>query len=152
MDFGPTMIRAGSRGYWIKSATAPELIDAVRLAAAGGASFHPQALHAALAAAGAEATPPTAGDAAGPAEETGLSPREREVLALVGRGWSNREIAARLYLSEKTVRNHLANARGKLGLANRTQLALWAVLKGLSPLAPPAGSGPSGRGGGKGGL
>ncbi|MFD8494474.1 AAA family ATPase [Amycolatopsis sp. NPDC059657] len=61
-----------------------------------------------------------------------LTPREREVLALLGDGRSNREMASELVLSERTIETHVANVLGKLGLANRTQAAAWAATHGLT--------------------
>jgi DNA-binding NarL/FixJ family response regulator len=62
-----------------------------------------------------------------------LTPREREVLGLVAQGASNREIAETLVVSERTARTHVSAILGKLGLASRTQAALWAVREGLAP-------------------
>ena len=56
-----------------------------------------------------------------------LTEREKEVLALVGQGASNKEIATALFITERTARTHVSNILGKLGLASRTQAALWAV-------------------------
>jgi DNA-binding NarL/FixJ family response regulator len=73
-----------------------------------------------------------------------LTPRELEVLGLVGRGRANKEIAAELSISERTARTHVSNVLRKLGLASRTQAALWAVREGLVHIgsdqkAPPGG-------------
>lgn len=65
-----------------------------------------------------------------------LTARERETVALVATGMANREVAERLVVSERTVESHVRNALGKLGLANRTQLAAWAVETGLRGRAP----------------
>ena len=62
-----------------------------------------------------------------------LTDREKEVLALVGRGLANKEIAYELGITERTARTHVSNILGKLGLASRTQAALWAVERGLVP-------------------
>ena len=62
-----------------------------------------------------------------------LTPREREILVLVAQGRSNREIARILLISERTARTHVSNVLTKLGLASRTQAALWAVREGLVP-------------------
>ena len=62
---------------------------------------------------------------------TALTPREREVAALVAEGLSNAEIARRLVLSEGTVANHLAHIMRRLGAGNRVQVAVWAVKQGL---------------------
>jgi non-specific serine/threonine protein kinase len=61
----------------------------------------------------------------------GLTPRERQVAALFAQGKSNREIAAALVLSERTITTHVANVLSKLGFSSRTQIAAWAVEKGL---------------------
>ena len=61
----------------------------------------------------------------------GLTPRERQVAALVAQGKSNREIAEELVLSERTVENHVGNILSKLGFGSRAQIAAWAVEKGL---------------------
>ncbi len=66
-----------------------------------------------------------------PADE--LTPREREILALVARGNSNQEIAAELVISERTARTHVSNILRKLDLRSRTQAALWAREHGLAP-------------------
>ena len=69
---------------------------------------------------------------------TALTPREREVAALVAEGCSNGEIARRLYISTKTASVHVSNILAKLGMTSRTEVAAWAVRTGLAP---------SGRGG-----
>ena len=69
---------------------------------------------------------------AGPFES--LTPRELSVLTCIARGRSNKEIAAKLTLAEKTVKNHVSNLLSKLGLQSRMQAALWAVQKGWAKL------------------
>ena len=64
---------------------------------------------------------------AGPPRPGGLSKREAEIVGLVAEGLTSRQIAARLYLSERTVENHIDHVLGKLGLRNRTQIATWAL-------------------------
>jgi DNA-binding NarL/FixJ family response regulator len=69
-----------------------------------------------------------------PAEEAPAEPlteRERDVLRLLGKGHSNKEIAAALFITERTARTYVSNILGKLGLASRTQAALWAVEQDL---------------------
>lgn len=63
-----------------------------------------------------------------------LTPREREIFFLIASGLGNREIARSLYISDKTVKNYVTVIRKKLGLANRTQIALFAIRHGLLPL------------------
>ena len=65
-----------------------------------------------------------------------LTPREREVAALVARGLSNRAIARELVITEATAERHLGNVFAKLGLASRAQLAVWALEHGLAPRRP----------------
>ena len=67
-----------------------------------------------------------------------LSRREREVAALVAEGLTDREIARRLFIAERTAEGHVAQIRNKLGFDNRTQVASWATRQGLSPGASPA--------------
>jgi non-specific serine/threonine protein kinase len=77
----------------------------------------------------------TAG-AGGPAAEGGLSPREREVAALVAQGLTNRQIAARLVVTERTAATHVEHILGKLALTSRVQIGLWAAAHGLVPPTP----------------
>jgi DNA-binding NarL/FixJ family response regulator len=111
-------VRAGAAGYVYKDVDPPALVAAIRSVHAGHVLLHPDVAR--LLAAG-EAQP------AG----TRLTAREREVLAEVARGRSNREIARALSVSEKTVKTHVSAILGKLGVADRTQAALAAVRSGL---------------------
>ncbi|HTJ32295.1 MAG TPA: response regulator transcription factor [Dactylosporangium sp.] len=111
-------LRAGAEGYLLKDLGAAELADAVRLAHRGVAP-----LDAAVARRLAAALPDDA-----PAE---LTARELEILRLVATGATNREIAARVYLSEGTVKNHVSRILGRLGLRDRTQAAVYARDRGL---------------------
>jgi len=118
-------LRAGAHGYLLKDRPAREIADAVRLAHSGVVQFD-SAAAARLASAlsrPAAATPP-------PVDES-LTAREIEVLRLVARGSTNREIAARLYLSDGTVKNHISRILSRLGLRDRTQAALYARDHGL---------------------
>ncbi|MEV6109758.1 response regulator transcription factor [Streptomyces sp. NPDC051940] len=110
-------LRAGATGYLLKNLPAADLARAVHLAHAGVAQL--DASVAARIAAGPTAAP-------GP-----LTPRETEVLRQIAAGASNREIAARLYLSEGTVKNHISRILARLGLRDRTQAALYARDSGL---------------------
>jgi DNA-binding NarL/FixJ family response regulator len=135
-------LRAGAAGYLLKDLPAAELAAAVRLAHAGIAQFGPQAtgrLAAALTRQD-ESVPgqpaaggPVPGQAGGaPTGQPGpLTTRETDVLRLVARGETNREIASRLYLSEGTVKNHLSRILARLGLRDRTQAAIYARDRGL---------------------
>jgi DNA-binding NarL/FixJ family response regulator len=108
---------AGAIGYLLKDAEPEELHGAIRAAARGEAPLAPKAAAALLA---ERAT-------TSPVE---LTPREREVLALVVEGLANKQIARRLGISEKTVKGHLTNLFQRLGVTDRTQAALWAERTG----------------------
>jgi DNA-binding NarL/FixJ family response regulator len=112
-------VRAGAAGYLLKDVQPAELAAAIRTVAAGGALLAPAV------------TARVLQEVAGPQADAGLTAREREVLALLARGRSNKEIAAQLVLSEKTVKTHVSSILGKLGVADRTQAALLAVREGL---------------------
>ena len=118
-------LRAGARGYLSKDVEPSALAAAIRAVAAGHVLLSPEA--AAALAAGAQ---PGVDGTAGPGGNGGepqLTGREREVLQLLAEGRSNREIARVLTVSEKTVKTHVSNVLMKLGVADRTQAALWAV-------------------------
>jgi DNA-binding NarL/FixJ family response regulator len=110
---------AGAVGYLLKDATPDELREGIRAAARGESPLSPKAARAVIAARGA----------AKPAAD--LSPREREVLALVADGLPNKLIARRLEISEKTVKAHLTRVFQEIGVTDRTQAALWARREGL---------------------
>jgi len=112
-------LEAGASGYLLKDAEAEEVAGAVRAAHAGEVHLDP-AVARLLARRLRERR-------AEPAPAEVLTERELEVLALVGRGASNKEIASALFITERTARTHVSNILGKLGLASRTQAALWAV-------------------------
>jgi NarL family two-component system response regulator LiaR len=117
-------IRAGAAGYLLKDVRPPELLEAIRRAAAGEAWLHPTAaarLMREIAERGA----------AEEAEVARLTPRELEVLRLIAQGKANRDIASELVVSEKTVKTHVSNILAKLHLADRTQAALYAVRQRL---------------------
>jgi DNA-binding NarL/FixJ family response regulator len=108
-------VRAGAAGYLLKDVEPQQLVDAIRTVHGGGALLHPKVASRLL-------------------EEMAsdpLTPREREVLALIGRGMANKVIARELSLSEKTVKAHVSSILAKLGVADRTQAALYAVRAGL---------------------
>ncbi|HEY7463632.1 MAG TPA: response regulator transcription factor [Candidatus Limnocylindria bacterium] len=111
-------LEAGASGYLLKDADAEEVAAAIRAAHAG--EVHLDAAVARLLAQRLR----TRRDEE-PVEP--LTPREKEVLAQLGKGASNKEIAYELAITERTARTHVSNILGKLGLASRTQAALWAV-------------------------
>jgi DNA-binding NarL/FixJ family response regulator len=114
-------LEAGASGYLLKDADADGVAVAVRAAARGELQLDPAVARGLLSSLGA-----VSHDA-----KADLTARELEVLRLVGAGRANKEIAARLDISERTARTHVSNILGKLGVASRTQAALWAVREGL---------------------
>jgi len=120
-------LSAGAAGYVLKDAAYEELVDAIRKVA-DGQSYVAPALGAKLA---VQADPTT---------DDELSEREREVLALLARGYTNQEIAARLYVSVRTVESHRAHILNKLRLSSRADLVNYALESGL--LRPEAESQP----------
>ena len=121
-------LRAGASGFMTKDAPAAELVAAVRAVAAGDAVLSP-AITRQLLDRVARRLPPASGTAAG-ATAT-LTEREREVLQLVAGGMSNAEIAAALVVAEPTVKTHVSNLLGKLGLRDRVQAVIYAYEQGL---------------------
>jgi DNA-binding NarL/FixJ family response regulator len=126
-------LRAGAAGYLLKDLPAAELASAVRLARAGIAPFGAQAAGR-LASALSRHPVPEPGDVTGPRPGQPAAPltaREADVLRLVARGATNREIAALLFLSQGTVKNHLSRILARLGLRDRTHAAIYARDHGL---------------------
>ena len=121
-------LRAGAVGYLLKDVPSEKLVEAIR-AAAGGASFLQPSIAAKVLAEFTRLTPVSA-PAAQPLVEP-LSERELEILDLLAAGSSNREIANQLFIAEGTVKNHVTNILGKLGVRDRTQAALKAKELGL---------------------
>jgi DNA-binding NarL/FixJ family response regulator len=125
-------IRAGAQGYLLKDIHPDELVRALREAHQGKVQLHPD-IAKKLMSAVAEASPPPSQPAesqAAPGLDQ-LTEREREVLGLIAQGLNNREIAASLIISEKTVKTHVSSILGKLGLEDRTQAAIWALKHGV---------------------
>lgn len=114
-------VRAGAIGYLLKDTEDDELCRAIKAAAAGQVQLSPQAAARLM----REVRTPESPEA--------LSERETEVLRLVAQGYSNKDIAEALTLSDKTVKTHVSRILGKLGLPSRTQAALYAVRIGLVP-------------------
>jgi len=120
-------LRAGASGFLLKDVTAERLFDAVRVVAAGEALLAP-AVTRRLISEFARIRPQAA---APPAALSALTPRETEVLRLVAEGLSNPEIAARLVVTEETVKTHVSRVLSKLGLRDRTQAVVTAYESGL---------------------
>jgi RNA polymerase sigma factor (sigma-70 family) len=125
------VIRAGARGYVTKTISTAELVDAVRRVAAGDTVFSPMlagfVLDAFAALPTADEDPPSFDP-----ELDQLTPREREVLRLIARGYTYKEIARELYISAKTVEHHVSSVLRKLQLSTRHQLTRWATERRLA--------------------
>jgi DNA-binding NarL/FixJ family response regulator len=121
-------LAAGACGFLVKDATPEELLAAVRAAAAGETPYSPSVLRRLV----DQAVRARAGEVVTPALPDSLTGRERDVLALVGAGLSNREIADELHLGVTTVKTHVTSLLAKTGAANRIRLALLAAQAGPS--------------------
>lgn len=117
-------VLAGASGYLLKHLSRAELLRSVRLVASGQTLIDPDTSRQAM-----QCLAQTPG--------SGLTEREREVLALVARGYTNKQIAEALYVSEKTARNHVSHILEKLGLARRSEAAAYAVEHRLVPPKTP---------------
>ena len=124
-------MRAGARGYVLKEAEPEELLRAIEAACRGEVILCPIIARRVLDHFGRDQKPEQRGL---PYEK--LTPRELQVLQLAADGRSNKEIAAELVLSEKTVKNHIANIFSKLKVNDRTQAVLYALRKGLVKMTP----------------
>lgn len=122
-DYGylTEMLRAGAQGYVLKQSSSADLLGAVRAVAAGQNYLDPSVTGKLLS--GYAGRSPEAGDES-------VSEREEEVLRMISRGHSNKEIAARLSVSVKTVEAHKANGMRKLGLGGRTDIVDYAIFRG----------------------
>jgi NarL family two-component system response regulator LiaR len=119
-------IQAGASSYLLKDVTPDELVDAIRAVHHGETRLHPDIMRRLVEQVAHQP----------PARQSGFVPvlteREREVIRLVAEGQSNRRIAETLTISEKTVKAHISNILGKLGLSDRTQMAIYAIKNGLA--------------------
>ena len=118
-------IQAGASCYLLKDVSPDDLVEAIRAAYQGEARLHPEIIHRLMEQVAQQASPK---------HETHLdeiTDRERDVVRLVAQGRSNHEIAQELVISEKTVKTHVSNILSKLHLQDRTQLAIYAIKKGL---------------------
>ncbi|HDH09945.1 MAG TPA: response regulator transcription factor [Chloroflexi bacterium] len=120
-------LKAGALGYLLKDAGPEELVRAIRQVYCGESSLHPAIARKVLQ---ELSRPPEQ-----PPTPEPLTERELEVLRLIAKGKSNREIAEELVISEATVRTHVSNILGKLQLASRTQAALYALREGIAELS-----------------
>ncbi len=119
-------IRAGALGYLLKDSAPEELVRAIHEVHRGESVLHPSVARKLLMGCRDDPSPGMPADL--------LTPREAEVLRLVARGLSNRDISEHLAISEATVRCHVSNVLTKLNLASRTQAAVYALREGLVPL------------------
>jgi two-component system, NarL family, response regulator NreC len=118
-EYARQALRAGARSYVLKEAEPAELLQAFRLAVAGGNYLHPRL--GALMAAGEES----------PADGVALSEREREVVRLIANGYTNPQIAEQLHVAERTVKTYRARAIEKLGFSSRAEITAYARKLGL---------------------
>ena len=125
------VVRAGARGYVTKTISSAELVDAIHRVAAGDAVFSPRLAGFVLDAFAAAGEPDAARVSFDP-ELDQLTTREREVLRLIARGYTYREIARELYISIKTVESHVSSVLRKLQLSTRHQLTRWAAERRLT--------------------
>lgn len=116
-------VRAGAAGYLLKDVAPADLVRAIRTVDGGDSQLHP--------AVAARVLRELSDGDVRVARHEDLTAREREVLSLIARGRANKAIAFELGVAEKTVKTHVGNILGKLGLSDRTQAALYAVREGL---------------------
>jgi DNA-binding NarL/FixJ family response regulator len=127
-------LTAGAVGYLLKDTPFSELTQAIRLVDKGYTQLSPGLMSKML------VNPAPASESIERIERSELAeltPREREILSLIAQGANNREIAQTLFLSEKTVRNHVSNLLSRLGLRDRTQAAIYAQGWGGNVINPP---------------
>ncbi|WUJ38399.1 response regulator transcription factor [Streptomyces sp. NBC_00386] len=124
-------VKSGATGYLLKSASAEELTEAVRRTAAGDPVFTPGLAGLVLGEYRRLASEPVPATGADEPRAPQLTDRETEVLRLVAKGLSYKQIAERLVISHRTVQNHVQNTLGKLQLHNRVELVRYAIERGL---------------------
>lgn len=118
-------IQAGASSYLLKDVSPDDLVDAIRAVHRGEARLHPDIARKLMEQVAQQTSQPRE------VQFEDLTDREREVINLVAKGRSNQEIANELVISDKTVKTHVSNILGKLQLEDRTQLAIYAIKKGL---------------------
>ncbi len=124
------MIEAGASSYLLKDVTPEDLVEAIRAVYRGEPRLHPDALRKVMEAATVTVRAAVGPDSGAPAGD--LTERELEVVRLVAKGRTNREIADECFISEKTVKTHISHILAKLELKDRTQLAIHALRSGLA--------------------
>ncbi|MFJ6725337.1 response regulator [Streptomyces sp. NPDC091281] len=130
-EYAHSALRAGASGFLLKDARPAELLAGIRAVAAGDAVIAP-ALTRRLLDAYAHHLPARTGDVVDSPRLRTLTDREREILVAIGRGWTNGEIAARLVLSESTVKTHVGRVLAKIGARDRVQAVILAYDLGLA--------------------
>jgi NarL family two-component system response regulator LiaR len=118
-------IQAGASSYLLKDVSPADLVEAIRAAYRGEARLHPEIARKLIQQVAHQSSIPRE------PQVEGLTERERDVVQLVAQGCSNQEIAKELVISEKTVKTHVSNVLSKLHLEDRTQLAIYAIKKGM---------------------
>lgn len=121
-------IQAGASGYLLKDVSPDDLVEAIRAACRGEARLHPDILRKLMEQVAFQSMPQRE------IQGESLTERELDVVRLVAQGRNNHEIAQDLVISEKTVKTHISNILGKLNLEDRTQLAIYALKRGLVDL------------------
>jgi DNA-binding NarL/FixJ family response regulator len=132
-------LRAGASGFLLKRARPEDLITAVRIVAAGESLLSPSVTRRVIDRVAEQPLPVLTAQT----KLDELTPREREVLQLIARGLSNREIATALFVEESTVRTHVKRIQMKLQLRDRVQIVIFAYETGVNQPTPAAGSNPS---------
>lgn len=120
-------IRAGAQGYLLKDIPPDELVHAIRETYLGNVQLHPEIAKKLMSAVAAQEVTVSRFVAD---SDNGLTAREQEVLELIADGLSNRDIAGKMFISEKTVKTHVSNILSKLHLEDRTQAAIYALKHG----------------------
>ena len=118
-------IQAGASSYLLKDVSPDDLVEAIRAVHRGEARLHPDIARKLMEQVAQQVSPPRV------SHPEDLTEREREVVNQIAKGRSNQEIANELVISEKTVKTHVSNILGKLQLEDRTQLAIYAIKKGM---------------------
>jgi DNA-binding NarL/FixJ family response regulator len=121
------LVVSGANGFLLKDETSDKLVLAIRTVAKDGYWFSPLAVSKLI-----DLDP----DNTSQALKRSLTPREREILGLVGKGWKNNQIARQLELSPQTVRNYISRIYSKLGVRSRTEAVAWAKEQGVSTTLP----------------
>ena len=127
-------LQAGARGYLLKDSSVEEIVQAIRLVKEGQAVLHPRCTLSLVTEFQRFRNAPSGGSPEEAALLARLSPRELEVLRLVARGLSNREIGDVLVISEKTAKTHVSNLLRRMNARDRIQAALVAIRNGVLPL------------------